>query len=146
METRIERDGDKFVINSRKWFATNASNANYELLIFVGVTDPTALKSQRQSLVLIPRYTHGIDVVRNLSVFDHMSKPNLHSELVFTNVRVPASTCRGEEGEGFAIGWARLGPARLHHCLRAIGECEVLISLMVTSSQSCSIFGKSVDE
>ena len=80
------------------------SQAKCVLLILVGVTDPTALKSQPQSLVLIPRYTHGVDVVRNLPVFDHMSEPNLHSELVFTNVRVPASTCRGEEGEGFAIG------------------------------------------
>ena len=112
----------------------------------MGVTDPTALKSQRQSLVLIPRYTHGIDVVRNLPVFDHTSEPNLYPEPVFTNVRVPASNLLREEGEGFAIGQARLGPARLHHCLRAIAECEVLISLMVTSPQGRSTFGKRVDE
>ena len=96
--------------------------------------------------MLIPRYTHGIDVVRNLPVFDHMPEPNLYPEPVFTNVRVPASKLLREEGEGFAIGQARLGPARLHHCLRAIGEREVLISLMVTSPQSRSIFGKRVDE
>ena len=146
LETRIERDGDEFVINGRKWFATNASNANCELLILVGVTDPTAAKSQRQSLVLIPRNTPGIEVVRNLTVFDHMSETNLHLELVFTNVRVPASNLLGEEGAGFAIGQARLGPARLHHCMRAIGECEVLISLMVKRSQSRSTFGKRIDE
>ena len=146
LETRIERDGDEFVINGRKWFATNASNANCELLILVGVTDPTAAKSQRQSLVLIPRNTPGIEVVRNLPVFDHMSETNLHPELVFTNVRVPASNLLGEEGAGFAIGQARLGPARLHHCMRAIGECEVLISLMVKRSQSRSTFGKRIDE
>ena len=146
LETRIERDGDEFVINGRKWFATNASNANCELLVLVGVTDPTAAKSQRQSLVLIPRNTPGIEVVRNLTVFDHMSETNLHPELVFTNVRVPASNLLGEEGAGFAIGQARLGPARLHHCMRAIGECEVLISLMVKRSPSRSTFGKRIDE
>ena len=96
--------------------------------------------------MLIPRYTHGVGVVRNLPVFDHMSEPNLYPKPVFTNVRVPASNLLREEGEGFAIGQARLGPARLHHCLRAIGEREVFISLMVTSPQSRSIFGKRVDE
>ena len=122
------------------------SQAKCILLILVGVTDPTALKSQRQSLVLIPRYTPGIDVVVNLPVFDHMSEHNLHPEPFFTHVRVPASNLLREEGEGFAIGQAWLGPARLHHCSRAIGECEVLINLMFTSSQSRSTFGKRVDE
>jgi acyl-CoA dehydrogenase len=85
-------------------------------------------------------------VVRNLPVFDHFSETNLHPELEFNNVRVPATNLLGEAGAGFAIGQARLGPARLHHCMRAIGECEVLISLMVKRSQSRSTFGKRIDE
>lgn len=126
------------MIDGRKWFATNGSNANCELPILVGVTNPTVAKSQRQSLALIQKNTHGIEVVCNLLVFDHMSENNLHPELVFTNARVIAGNLLGEESEEFAIGQARLGPERLHHCLRAVGECEVLISLMVTSSQSRS--------
>ena len=146
LETRIERDGDEFVVNGRKWFASNGSHANCELLILVGVTNPEGQKSQRQSLLLIPRHTLGISVVRNLPVFDHFSETNLHPELEFNNVRVPATNLLGEAGAGFAIGQARLGPARLHHCMRAIGECEVLISLMVKRSQSRSTFGKRIDE
>ena len=146
LETRIERDGDEFVVNGRKWFASNGSHANCELLILVGVTNPEGQKSQRQSLLLIPRHTPGISVIRNLPVFDHLSETNLHPELEFNNVRVPASNLLGDAGAGFAIGQARLGPARLHHCMRAIGECEVLISLMVKRSQSRSTFGKRIDE
>ena len=146
LETRIERDGDEFVVNGRKWFASNGSHANCELLILVGVTNPEGQKSQRQSLLLIPRHTPGISVVRNLPVFDHFSETNLHPELEFNNVRVPATNLLGEAGAGFAIGQARLGPARLHHCMRAIGECEVLISLMVKRSQSRSTFGKRIDQ
>ena len=146
LETRIERDGDEFVVNGRKWFASNGTHANCELLILVGVTNPEGQKSQRQSLLLIPRHTPGISVVRNLPVFDHFSETNLHPELEFNNVRVPATNLLGEAGAGFAIGQARLGPARLHHCMRAIGECEVLISLMVKRSQSRSTFGKRIDE
>ena len=146
LETRIEQDGDEFVVNGRKWFASNGSHANCELLILVGVTNPEGQKSQRQSLLLIPRHTPGINVIRNLPVFDHFSETNLHPELEFNNVRVPTSNLLGDAGAGFAIGQARLGPARLHHCMRAIGECEVLISLMVRRSQSRSTFGKRIDE
>ena len=135
LETRIERDGDEFVVNGRKWFASNGSHANCELLILVGVTNPEGQKSQRQSLLLIPRHTPGISVIRNLPVFDHLSETNLHPELEFNNVRVPASNLLGDAGAGFAIGQARLGPARLHHCMRAIGECEVLIGLMVENDR-----------
>ena len=146
LETRIEREGDEFVINGRKWFASNASHANCELIVLVGVTDPDGPKSKRQSLVLVPRNTPGINVVRNLPVFDHVSETNSHPEMEFNDVRVPVTNLLGEEGAGFAIGQARLGPARLHHCMRAIGECEVLISLMVKRSQARSTFGKRIDE
>lgn len=146
LETQISREGDEFVINGRKWFASNGSHEGCELLVLVGVTNPDGQKSQRQSLLLVPRHTPGINVLRNLPVFDHLSQTNLHPELEFSNVRVPVGNLLGEQGAGFAIGQARLGPARLHHCMRAIGECEVLISLMVKRSQSRSTFGKRIDE
>jgi len=143
--TRIERDGDEWVINGRKWFASNGSHASCKFLIVVGVTDPTGPKSQRQSLVIVPTDTTGVRFVRNLPVFSHISPHNTHPELVLEDVRVPVDNLLGEEGAGFAIGQARLGPARLHHCMRAIGECEVLISLMVKRSQERSTFGARID-
>ena len=146
LETRIERDGEFFVINGRKWFASNASHENCELLVVVGVTNPDAPCAGRQSLVLVPRHTPGVEMVRNLPVLEHVAPNNTHPELTLTNVRVPVANLLGEEGAGFAIGQARLGPARLHHCMRAIGECEVLISLMVQRSQQRSTFGKRIDE
>ena len=145
LATRIERDGDEWVINGRKWFASNGSHANCRFLIVVGVTDPEGPKSQRQSLVIVPVDTHGVRFVRNLPVFSHSSPHNTHPELVLENVRVPVDAMLGEQGAGFAIGQARLGPARLHHCMRAIGECEVLISLMVKRSQARSTFGQRID-
>ena len=146
LETSITRDGDEFVINGSKWFSSNASHANCKLIILVGVTDPDAAKSKRQSLVLIPRDAPGIKLLRNLPVFEHLSDTNTHPEMEFNNVRIPASNLLGEQGAGFAIGQARLGPARLHHCMRAIGECEILISLMIKRSQERSTFGKRIDE
>ncbi|MBT3868402.1 MAG: acyl-CoA dehydrogenase, partial [Gammaproteobacteria bacterium] len=146
LETTIVRDGDEYVINGRKWFASNASHDNTRLIILVGVTDANAKKSKRQSLILIPRHAEGIKIVRNLPVFEHESVTSRHPELSFTNVRVPVAYLLGEEGEGFAMGQARLGPARLHHCMRAIGECEVLISLMLKRSTERTTFGKRLDE
>jgi acyl-CoA dehydrogenase len=146
LETTIVRDGDDYVINGRKWFASNASHEKCKLLVVVGVTDPDAPKSQRQSLILVPRITQGVSFVRNLPVFEHTSVTNLHPELELKNVRVPATNLLGEQGAGFSIGQARLGPARLHHCMRAIGECEVLISLMVKRSTERTTFGKRIDE
>ena len=145
LATRIERDGDEWVINGRKWFASNGSHTNCRFLIVVGVTDPEGPKSQRQSLVIMPVDTNGVQFVRNLPVFSHRSPHNTHPELVLENVRVPVDAMLGEQGAGFAIGQARLGPARLHHCMRAIGECEVLISLMVKRSQERSTFGQRID-
>lgn len=146
LETSIIRDGDQWVINGTKWFATNASNEKCRLIIVVGVTDPEAAKSRRQSMILVPTDTPGIKVKRNLPVFDHTSTNGLHPELEFTDVRVPVTNLLGQQGAGFAMGQARLGPARLHHCMRAIGECEVLISLMVKRSTERTTFGKRIDE
>ena len=146
LETTIVRDGDDYVINGRKWFASNASHEKCELLVVVGVTDPDAPKSKRQSLILVPKATEGVSFIRNLPVFEHISVTNLHPELELKNVRVPVTNLLGEQGAGFSIGQARLGPARLHHCMRAIGECEVLISLMVKRSTERTTFGKRIDE
>jgi acyl-CoA dehydrogenase len=146
LETTIVRDGDDYVINGRKWFASNASHEKCELLVVVGVTDPNAPKSKRQSLILVPKATEGVSFIRNLPVFEHISVTNLHPELELKNVRVPVTNLLGEQGAGFSIGQARLGPARLHHCMRAIGECEVLISLMVKRSTERTTFGKRIDE
>ena len=146
LETRIVRDGDEYVITGRKWFASNGSHESCRLLIVVGVTDLDAPKNRRQSMVLVPRQADGVRVVRNLPVFEHMSVTNLHPEIELDEVRVPVTNLLGEEGAGFAMGQARLGPARLHHCMRAIGECEVLISLMVMRSQERSTFGTRIDE
>ncbi len=146
LETTIVREGDDYVINGRKWFASNASNENCRLIIVVGVTDPVAVKSRRQSLILVPADAEGIRYLRELPVFEHRSNTGRHPELEFRNVRVPVSNLLGEEGDGFAIGQARLGPARLHHCMRAIGECEVLISLMVKRSMERTTFGTRIDE
>ena len=145
LTTRIVRDGDEWVINGRKWFASNASHANCKFLIVVGVTDPDGAKSQRQSLVIVPVDTEGVRFVRNLPVFSHTSPHNTHPELVLEDVRVPIGAMLGEQGAGFAIGQARLGPARLHHCMRAIGECEVLISLMVMRSKERFTFGQHIE-
>ncbi len=146
LETSIVPDGDEFIINGRKWFSSNASHEKCKLIVLVGVTDPDAKKSRRQSLVLVPRDSDGIELIRNLPVFDHHSASNTHPEMVFKDVRVPVANLLGEQGAGFAIGQARLGPARLHHCMRAIGECEVLISLMVKRSAERTTFGKRIDE
>ncbi len=145
LATTITRDGDEWVINGRKWFASNGSHESCRLLVVVGVTDPEAARSRRQSLVLVPRDTPGVEFVRDLSVFSHHSAHNTHPELILDNVRVPVQNLLGEQGGGFAIGQARLGPARLHHCMRAIGECEVLISLMIKRSQERSTFGQRID-
>ena len=139
----FSRDGDQYVVNGRKWFASNASHANCELLVVVGGNRPRASRSKRQSLVLVPRNTPGVEMVRDLPVFDHRSPTNTHPEFTLTDVRVPVANLLGEQGAGFV---GLVSPARLHHCMRAIGECEVLISLMILRSQERSTFGKRIDE
>ena len=146
LQTSIHRDGDEYVINGRKWFSSNASHANCEFLILVGVTDPDAPKSKRQSMIIVPRDADGLSFARDVPVFDHLTPTNTHPEFTLTNVRVPVENLLGTEGAGFAMGQARLGPARLHHCMRAIGECEVLISLMIHRAQQRSTFGRRIDD
>jgi acyl-CoA dehydrogenase len=146
LATRIVRDGDSYVINGRKWFSSNGSLARTRFSVLVGVTDPDAAKSRRQSLVIVPLDTPGVTVERDVPIFGTVHRTGGHTQFRFEDVRVPRENLIGEEGAGFAIGQARLGPARLHHCMRAIGECEVLLSLMMARAKQRTTFGNRVDE
>ncbi|MCB1742480.1 MAG: acyl-CoA dehydrogenase family protein [Gammaproteobacteria bacterium] len=145
LQTRIVREGDEWVVSGRKWFSSNASHPDCSFLIVVGVTDPDAPKNRRQSMLIVPRDAPGLQVVREVPVFGVLHGNERHPELLFDEVRVPADNLLGEPGAGFAMGQARLGPARLHHCMRAIGECEVLIALMLQRSTRRTTFGTRVD-
>jgi acyl-CoA dehydrogenase len=143
IETRIERDGDEYVLNGRKWWITGAMNPHAEIMIVMGKTDPSASRHRQQSQILVPRDTPGLEVVRGMTVFgydDH--EHGGHAELRFTDVRVPVSNLIGEEGAGFAIAQARLGPGRIHHCMRAIGVAEAAIELMCRRAASRVAFGR----
>ena len=146
LATTIKKDGDNYVINGRKWFSSNGSLAKTRFSVLVGVTDPDAPKSQRQSLILVPLDSPGVEVERDVPIFGAVHKTNVHSQINYQNVVVPKENLIGEEGAGFAIGQARLGPARLHHAMRAIGECEVLVSLMIKRAQERSTFGRKVED
>ncbi|WP_028644842.1 acyl-CoA dehydrogenase family protein [Nocardioides sp. URHA0020] len=143
IETRIERDGDEYVLNGRKWWITGAMNPHAEIMIVMGKTDPSASRHRQQSQVLVPRDTPGLEVLRGMTVYgydDH--EHGGHAELRFTDVRVPVSNLIGEEGAGFAIAQARLGPGRIHHCMRAIGVAESAIELMCQRAASRVAFGR----
>ncbi|KXV04356.1 acyl-CoA dehydrogenase [Caballeronia megalochromosomata] len=139
--TSIRRDGDDYVIDGRKWFITNAAHPNCKLFIVMGKTDPDAESHRQQSMILVPANTPGVTIVRNIKVMNHVS-PEGHCEITFTNVRVPASNLLGEEGSGFALAQARLGPGRIHHCMRSIGAAELALELMVERAQERKAFGK----
>jgi acyl-CoA dehydrogenase len=141
ISTRIESDGDSFVINGRKWFITGAANPHCRIAIVMGITSPDADPHRRQSMVLVPMDTAGVKVVRNISVMNHLSLDG-HCEVVFRNVRVPKSNLLGDEGAGFALAQARLGPGRIHHCMRTIGQCELAVELMTERAQERKTFGK----
>lgn len=139
--TRIERDGDDYIINGRKWFITNAAHPNCTIFIVMGKTDPDAERHRQQSMILVPRDTPGVKVLRNITVLNHVA-PEGHCEITFTNVRVPARNLLGEEGSGFALAQARLGPGRIHHCMRSIGAAELALELMLERAQERKAFGK----
>ncbi|MEH6592526.1 MAG: acyl-CoA dehydrogenase family protein [Halioglobus sp.] len=141
IQTMITREGDDYVINGRKWFITNANHPNCKFFIVMGKTDTSADTHRQQSMVLVPMDTPGVEVVRNITTINHHS-PEGHSEVLFRDVRVPASNLIGKEGDGFMIAQARLGPGRIHHCMRAIGMSEVCLELMVARSQERKTFGK----
>jgi acyl-CoA dehydrogenase len=141
ISTSIEKDGNEYVINGRKWWTTGAMDSRCRILIVMGKTDPSAESHHQQSMVLVPMETPGVEVVRGLSVFGYFDQHG-HAEINFLNVRVPVSNVIGEEGSGFAIAQARLGPGRIHHCMRAIGMAERALSLMIARSMERVTFGK----
>jgi acyl-CoA dehydrogenase len=139
--TSIRREGDEYVINGRKWFITNAAHPHCRIFIVMGKTDPDAERHKQQSMILVPRDTPGVDVVRNINIVNHHS-PEGHCEVVFRNVRVPVANLLGEEGSGFALAQARLGPGRIHHCMRSIGAAELALEMMIDRSLERRTFGK----
>lgn len=145
--TRIRRDGESYVISGRKWWSTGAMNPNAAIFIVMGKTDPDAERHRQQSMILVPRDTPGVEIVRPLSVFGYDDRDHGgHAEVAFHDVRVPATNLIGEEGSGFAIAQARLGPGRIHHCMRALGMGERALALMVERANSRYAFGRSLSE
>lgn len=140
IQTSIVRDGDHYVINGVKWWTTGAMDARCAILIVMGKTNPDAADHQQQSMVLVPIDTPGVTVERNLTVFGYVDQHG-HAEVSFKNVRVPVTNRVGAEGEGFALAQARLGPGRIHHCMRAIGMAERALSLMIKRSMVRETFG-----
>ena len=141
IQTSIRRVGDAYVINGRKWFISGAAHPNCRFAIVMGVTDPDAAPHQRQSMVIVPLDTPGVDIVRNIPVMHHLS-PEGHCEIVMRDVRVPVANLVHEEGAGFAIAQARLGPGRIHHCMRSIGQCELALELMCARAGERKTFGR----
>lgn len=142
VETRITRDGDHYVINGRKWWITNAYNPRTKLFIVMGKSDPDAPKHQQQSQILVEPDTPGITIVRPLPIFGYLDQPHGHAEILFDNVRVPAENIILGEGRGFEIAQGRLGPGRIHHCMRIIGVSEKLLRLMCERLSTRVAFGK----
>ncbi|WP_372886148.1 acyl-CoA dehydrogenase family protein [Shimia sp.] len=141
--TSMRRDGDDYVINGRKWFITNATHPNCRVFIVMGKTDPDAESHRQQSMIIVPKDTPGVEIVRNPTVLNHHA-PEGHAEILFTDVRVPVSNLLGEEGSGFALAQARLGPGRIHHCMRSIGSAEKALDLMIERGLGREAFGKKI--
>jgi len=145
IECSIVRDGDSYVINGHKWWTSGSLDHRCRLAILMGKTDPSAPTHRQQSMILVPLDTPGVNVVRNLTVFGYVD-PGGHGEVRFTDVRVPASNLLGEEGSGFAISQARLGPGRIHHCMRSLGMAERALELMCRRALARQPFGKPLAE
>jgi acyl-CoA dehydrogenase len=143
IETRIERDGDEYVINGRKWWTTNVLHPNCQVLIVMGKTDFGAAPHKQQSMLVVPLETPGITVVRGLTVFGYEDREG-HGEVLFENVRVPLDTVLSSEGDGFAIAQARLGPGRIHHCMRSIGAAERALDMICERALERETFGAPV--
>jgi len=139
----IRRDGDEYVLNGRKWFTSGIMADRCKVMIVMGKTDPTALRHKQQSMIVVPKDTPGVTVERSLTVFGNEERGG-HGQVLFENVRVPADHLLGEEGSGFAISQARLGPGRIHHCMRTIGVAERALELMCQRALNRSAFGSLV--
>ncbi|MGD6748197.1 acyl-CoA dehydrogenase family protein [Streptomyces sp. BH106] len=143
IQMRMERDGDDYVLNGRKWWTSNALHPNCKVLIVMGKTDPDGPAFRQQSMMVVPIDTPGVTIVRGLPVFGYQDREG-HAEVLFENVRVPATALLSGEGDGFLISQARLGPGRIHHCMRSIGMAERALDLMIDRAQARMTFGSPV--
>ncbi|EKN70970.1 acyl-CoA dehydrogenase [Neobacillus bataviensis LMG 21833] len=146
INTSIRRDGDEFVINGRKWWSSGAGDPRCKIAIVMGKNDPTAPSYEQQSMILVPLDTPGVKIERLLPVFGYDDAPHGHAEIVYENVRVPAENILWEEGKGFAIAQGRLGPGRIHHCMRLIGLAERALEDLSKRVLSRTAFGKKIAE
>jgi len=146
IECRIERQGDHYVINGRKWWTSGAMDPRCEILVLMGKTDPQAATYRQQSMILVPTATPGVKIERHLTVFGYDHAPHGHAEVTFTDVRVPASNILLGEGRGFEIAQGRLGPGRIHHCMRLIGAAERALELMCRRALARKPFGRALSD
>jgi len=143
LQTSIRREGTQYIINGRKWFTSGALHPNAKFVVVMGLSDPRpdANPHARHSMVIVPLNTPGLKIERNVAILNHLSVDG-HCEITYRDVRVPSSNLIGEEGQGFALAQARLGPGRVHHCMRTIGQCEVALELMCDRALERKAFGK----